>query len=97
MGAQGIIEEKREDILRLASAYGAYNVRVFGPLLVVRILIRATGLVLSTLLTLIVIPVVFTIVDDMWKAFLRKFFPGAYKKSITEQGSPEPEPVLADV
>jgi len=30
MGAQSIIAEKREDILRLASTYGAYNVRVFG-------------------------------------------------------------------
>lgn len=30
MSAQGIIKDKRDDILRLASAYGASNVRVFG-------------------------------------------------------------------
>ncbi len=30
VNARAIIEEKREDILRLASTYGAYNVRVFG-------------------------------------------------------------------
>lgn len=30
MRAQAIIEEKREEILRLASTYGAFNIRVFG-------------------------------------------------------------------
>lgn len=30
MRAQAILEEKREEILRLASTYGAYNIRVFG-------------------------------------------------------------------
>lgn len=40
------------------------------------------GLLLSTLLTLIVIPVVFTIVDDLWTNLLRRFFPGAYLKKI---------------
>ncbi len=35
------------------------------------------GLIVSTMLTLIVIPVVFTIVDDMWKAFRRLVFPNA--------------------
>lgn len=54
------------------------------------------GLVLSTLLTLIVIPVVFTIVDDVWKAFLRKFFPGPHRKSTIKQESLEHDPVLAD-
>lgn len=29
-GAEKLIKDKREDILRLASAYGASNVRVFG-------------------------------------------------------------------
>ncbi|MCE5321690.1 efflux RND transporter permease subunit [bacterium] len=55
------------------------------------------GLALSTLLTLIVIPVVFTIVDDAWKAFLRKFFPRAYRKSVSKPDSQEHETVLADV
>jgi HAE1 family hydrophobic/amphiphilic exporter-1 len=53
------------------------------------------GLILSTLLTLIVIPVVFTIVDDAWKAMLRRFFPGAYRRSIEKQVI-EREEVLAD-
>ncbi len=39
------------------------------------------GLALSTLLTLIVIPVMYTIIDDVWHWFLRLFFPGAYRKS----------------
>ena len=55
------------------------------------------GLILSTFLTLIVIPVVFTLVDDAWKAFLRRFFPGAYMKSIREPDTSEKESVLVDV
>ncbi len=30
MHLNDLLQEKREDILRLASVYGAYNVRVFG-------------------------------------------------------------------
>ena len=55
------------------------------------------GLALSTLLTLIVIPVAFTVVDDAWKALLRKFFPFAYRKSIGQPSSPERETVLTDI
>jgi hypothetical protein len=54
------------------------------------------GLILSTLLTLIVIPVVFTLVDDTWKAFLRCFFPNAYKKSPSKGNSSKHEPVPGD-
>ena len=54
------------------------------------------GLILSTVLTLVVIPVVFTIVDDAWKWLLRSFFPGAYRKSIAKQNTPEREPVTVD-
>ena len=39
------------------------------------------GLVLSTMLTLIVIPVSYTVVDDIWHWILRAFFPSAYKRS----------------
>jgi HAE1 family hydrophobic/amphiphilic exporter-1 len=39
------------------------------------------GLALSTLLTLIVIPVTFTLVDDVWHWVLRRFFPGAYLRA----------------
>jgi HAE1 family hydrophobic/amphiphilic exporter-1 len=47
------------------------------------------GLILSTLLTLIVIPVVFTLVDDAWKAFLQMFLPNAYRRML-EKGEPSP-------
>jgi predicted nucleotidyltransferase len=30
MSLQALVQEKREDILRIASEYGAYDVRVFG-------------------------------------------------------------------
>ena len=30
MSLQALVKEKREDILRLASEYGAYDVRIFG-------------------------------------------------------------------
>ncbi|HZU66198.1 MAG TPA: nucleotidyltransferase family protein [Ktedonobacteraceae bacterium] len=30
MSLQTLVKEKREDILRIASEYGAYNVRIFG-------------------------------------------------------------------
>ncbi|MFQ3548807.1 MAG: efflux RND transporter permease subunit [Armatimonadota bacterium] len=40
------------------------------------------GLILSTLLTLIVIPVVYTIVDDTWMGFLKRFFPRKYQRTI---------------
>lgn len=39
------------------------------------------GLVLSTMLTLVVIPVSYTIVDDIWHWILRTFFPNAYKRA----------------
>jgi len=39
------------------------------------------GLILSTMLTLIVIPVVYTVVDDIWQAFSRRFLPGSYKRA----------------
>ncbi|MCL5104684.1 MAG: efflux RND transporter permease subunit [Armatimonadetes bacterium] len=39
------------------------------------------GLILSTLLTLIVIPVSYTVVDDTWHGFLRRFFPAAYRRA----------------
>ena len=43
------------------------------------------GMILSTMLTLIVIPVMYTIVDDWWHAFLKAFFPGAYERSMKKQ------------
>lgn len=43
------------------------------------------GLILSTLLTLIVVPVVFTLMDDLWKGLLRQFFPAAYQKTLTNE------------
>lgn len=39
------------------------------------------GLIISTMLTLIVIPVSYTIVDDIWHWILRSFFPGAYRRT----------------
>jgi hydrophobic/amphiphilic exporter-1 (mainly G- bacteria), HAE1 family len=52
------------------------------------------GLIFSTILTLIVIPVVFTIVDDVWHSFLRRFFPASYRrrygKDITPESTPAP-------
>jgi HAE1 family hydrophobic/amphiphilic exporter-1 len=33
------------------------------------------GLIVSTLLTLVVIPVVFTLMDDVWQAVVNRFFP----------------------
>ncbi len=41
------------------------------------------GLIISTMLTLIVIPVVFTIVDDMWMAFRHRFFPHTRSRKQT--------------
>lgn len=43
------------------------------------------GLTLSLLLTLIVIPVVYTIVDDFWHWILRKFAPAAEKRAMEKQ------------
>ena len=43
------------------------------------------GLIMSTLLTLIVIPVVYTIVDDAWHGVLRIVSPNAYRKSKEEE------------
>lgn len=43
------------------------------------------GLILSTLLTLIVIPVTYTVVDDAWQWFLRRFFPKARRTSELEE------------
>jgi HAE1 family hydrophobic/amphiphilic exporter-1 len=55
------------------------------------------GLVLSTMLTLIVIPVSYTVVDDIWHWILREFFPNAYKRSQEKElGLPnETDAVLA--
>ena len=39
------------------------------------------GLILSTLLTLIVIPVAYTVVDDLWHGILRLLSPNAYRRS----------------
>jgi HAE1 family hydrophobic/amphiphilic exporter-1 len=38
------------------------------------------GLTLSTLLTLIVIPVMYTIIDDLWQGLARRFYPPARAK-----------------
>lgn len=43
------------------------------------------GLILSTLLTLIVIPVTYTVVDDVWQGFLRRFFTKGRKASELEE------------
>ncbi|HEY3297183.1 MAG TPA: efflux RND transporter permease subunit [Armatimonadota bacterium] len=43
------------------------------------------GLILSTLLTLVVIPVMYTIVDDVWTSVQKRFFPKAYEKSMEKQ------------
>lgn len=43
------------------------------------------GLILSTLLTLIVIPVMYTFIDDLWKSIQKRFFPVAYDKAIKEE------------
>jgi hydrophobic/amphiphilic exporter-1 (mainly G- bacteria), HAE1 family len=39
------------------------------------------GLILSTMLTLIVIPVMYTIVDDLWHGLLRTIAPNAYRRT----------------
>ncbi|MCE5199949.1 MAG: efflux RND transporter permease subunit [Armatimonadota bacterium] len=39
------------------------------------------GLILSTMLTLIVIPVTYTVVDDAWHGLLKRFFPNAYQRT----------------
>lgn len=46
------------------------------------------GLAMSTMLTLIVIPVVYTIVDDLWHGFLRRFFPSAYRRALEYETHP---------
>jgi HAE1 family hydrophobic/amphiphilic exporter-1 len=43
------------------------------------------GLILSTMLTLIVIPVTYTVVEDAWMGLLRHFSPGAYNRAIQKQ------------
>jgi len=43
------------------------------------------GLALSMLLTLIVIPVVYSAVDDIWHWILRVFWPAAYRRSLDKQ------------
>ena len=47
------------------------------------------GLILSTLLTLIVIPVTYTIIDGWWNGLARKYFPKAYRRYRARQGSPQ--------
>lgn len=55
------------------------------------------GLILSTMLTLIVIPVMYTIVDDSWQGVLRKWFPQAYNNAQERAARHlEPEPVLSE-
>jgi len=54
------------------------------------------GLVLSTLLTLIVIPVTYTVVDDSWLWIMRTFFPAsARRREHPEPARLEGEPVPA--
>jgi HAE1 family hydrophobic/amphiphilic exporter-1 len=56
------------------------------------------GLILSTMLTLIVIPVMYTVVDDSWNGLLRRWFPAAYNNARErEVRHAEPEAVLSDV
>lgn len=56
------------------------------------------GLILSTMLTLIVIPVMYTIVDDSWQGMLRRFFPAAYQKEKEKSlHIPERESVLSEM
>jgi HAE1 family hydrophobic/amphiphilic exporter-1 len=55
------------------------------------------GLLLSTVLTLVVIPVVFTIVDDFWKALLRVFFPRTRLQPVPSPELAEPESVHAEL
>ncbi len=43
------------------------------------------GLIMSTMLTLIVIPVTYTLVDDIWQGLLRRFFPKARVVSDQEE------------
>lgn len=43
------------------------------------------GLILSSLLTLIVIPVVYTVVDDAWHWFLRLVSPAAYRRAREQE------------
>lgn len=55
------------------------------------------GLILSTLLTLIVIPVTFTIVDDVYSGIKRRVFPNSVRKrSPVEELSAELAPAGAD-
>ena len=48
------------------------------------------GLIMSTMLTLIVIPVVYTIMDDLWHGFARAFLPHVRRRYETEQSVLEP-------
>jgi len=43
------------------------------------------GLIISTLLTLIVIPVSYTVVDELWHTVLRKLFPHAYERRLAKE------------
>jgi HAE1 family hydrophobic/amphiphilic exporter-1 len=43
------------------------------------------GLILSTMLTLVVIPVTYTVVDDAWQGLMRRFFPKARASSEQEE------------
>ncbi|HEY3416455.1 MAG TPA: efflux RND transporter permease subunit, partial [Armatimonadota bacterium] len=45
------------------------------------------GLILSTLLTLIVIPVTYTLVDGWWNGLVRKYFPKAFQRYQAKQES----------
>lgn len=51
------------------------------------------GLIFSTMLTLIVIPVVYSVVDEAWHSFLRRFFPKAYRRAVEF----ETHPIGADI
>jgi len=52
------------------------------------------GLILSTMLTLIVIPVTYTIVDDVWHA-IKRLFGGGPKQPAPDDEGVTPEPVEA--
>lgn len=54
------------------------------------------GLIVSTMLTLIVIPVVYTVVDDSWQAVLRIFSPKSAKQTTLPAAEMEPASVGKD-
>ena len=53
------------------------------------------GLILSTMLTLIVIPVTYTIVDDVWQGIKRRVMPGAKHVELGEEAPTELAPAAS--